>query len=204
MKMFVTSLAFTLAMLSGQAHAQTDPLFDTEDATQPAGAHAELDKLDAAGGDQAEPWHGPRVELGYEYFYLSDGRGSGATHALAFGGFFPVIPQFRVGLSLMGGSRDFSYEENDLFLGARAIAGYQHVGWDRVMPYIGGTLMGGVILGERFNSAIVDGLLGIGIEAGLDVRIVNSFYAGLGLGYTRADVDGLAHDLLILRLRVGL
>lgn len=195
-------------LFGASALAQDDGVFEEspEGPTISQDAQADLDKLDAGEleDDAGKPWTGPRLEVGYEHFSLSDGRGAGATHLFIFGGFIPLIPELRLGLSLMGGIRDFSYQENDMLLGARAIGGYQHIGWDPVLPYVGATLMGAVIIGERFSSSVAYGLVGLGLEAGLDLRIANTFYGGVGLGYTRADMDGLAHDLLIVRLRVGL
>ncbi len=205
--LWVTFVVGTTTGLTSSARAQHDPLFDNAAADQPVsgGAQAELDKLDRGAGDEEDnAWDGPRLEVGYEYFDLSDGHGGGATHMAMFGGFLPIVPQLRAGLSLMGGIRDYAYEDNDLFFGARAIVGYQYTDWNGVLPYLGGTLMGGAVIGERFTSSVAFGLIGLGVEAGLDVRLVNSFYAGFGLGYTRADMAGLAHDLLIVRLRIGL
>src|SRR5687768_17143836 len=67
--------------------------------------------------EESPPWTGPRVELGWAHYVLSDGYGGGGVHAFTFGGWLP-LRRVRAGAWAELGSRDYRLGQNDLLLRA--------------------------------------------------------------------------------------
>ncbi len=153
--------------------------------------------------DEPEVWQGPRVELGYSHYVLSDGLGAGSVNAGSFGGFLP-LGWPRIGASIEAGVRSYENGPDDFLGRGNLMLGYQHLGLDRFLPYI--TLVGtmGVLLGKRFSTPISHMLYGAGVEIGADVNIVRSLYAGLGFSYIHASMWDVSYDLFIFKVSVGL
>lgn len=153
-----------------------------------------------------EVWRGPRVELGYATFVLADGFGGGRTHGFDFGGYAPLAPARLGGYVEFAGS-DYTAGETDVVLRGTALAGAQlteRLARGRLVPYLAlaGTL--GVRLGKRFHETVSHKIVGGGFELGLDIQIHRTLWGGIAFSYVRAAMDGLSHNLAILRLRVGL
>ncbi len=171
-----------------------------DEATAVEGDAAVAD-LDVTG--EPEVWQGPRVELGYTHYVLSDGLGAGSVNAGSFGGFLP-LGWPRIGASIEAGVRSYENGPDDFLGRGNLMLGYQHLGLDRFLPYI--TLVGtmGVLLGKRFYTPISHMLYGAGVEIGADVNIVRSLYAGLGFSYIHASMWDVSYDLFIFKVSVGL
>lgn len=150
------------------------------------------------------PWQGPRVDFGYLLYDLRDGWGGGLVHAGSLSGYLPT-GRLRLGLTVDAGARDYALGGSDAVVRGTIFAGYQDLGrisW--LLPYVVGTVSGGVLVGKRFNTTVVDGLGGIGFEAGAEVNPIRSLHLGLGLGAMWVMMDGLHHATWTFRMFVGL
>ena len=154
--------------------------------------------------DEAEPWNGPRVELGYAYYVLGDGFGGGGVNTFSFGGYLPT-GRFRLGLIGEGGVRDYTLADDDAIVRGTLVAGWQGVGLvDYVMPYVAAVASAGFVVGQRFATTFIDALLGLGVEIGFEVNPVRTLHFGASLAHVRADLGGLSYGLWVLRLFAGL
>ncbi len=149
-------------------------------------------------------WKGPRVELAYRLYTLTDSAGGGAVSSAAFSGFLPT--RFvRAGGGLEAGGRSYAYGATEGLFSGNAFAGYQHLrDLGRVVPYVVAVGELGFVLSKRFHTPRTNLIRGLGLEIGADVNIVRSLYAGIGLSYTVYTLDGLAYDSFGLRISVGL
>lgn len=203
----VLSLAFAGSVFASQAVAQDDaPLAADEGAVSLAQPEADAEEATDGNGstfDEPEVWQGPRVELGFTHYVLSDGLGAGSVNAASFGGFLP-LGWPRIGASIEAGVRSYAKGQDDFLGRGNLMLGYQHLGLDRFLPYI--TLVGtmGPLLGKRFDRPVSHLLYGVGVEVGADVNIVRSFFAGLAFSYIRASMWDLSYDLFIFKVSVGL
>lgn len=155
---------------------------------------------------QAKPasWQGPRVELSYRLYSLSDAQGGGLVNSAAFAGFLPTR-FIRAGGGVEAGARHYSYGSADALFSGNLFVGYQHLNqWAPFVPYA--VLVGelGVLLEKRFHTPITHGLRGAGVEVGGDVNLIRSLYVGVGLSFMLYTMDDLAYETLGLRLSVGL
>lgn len=152
-----------------------------------------------------DPWRGPRVEIAYSHYSLTDGHGGGAVHAGQFGGAY-TFGRLRLGAYGEFGIREYALGPDDLVARASALIGYQH------LPAIGNHLIpfavvegtAGAVFGKRFSTARADALYGLGLRVGVDLRIVRTLWIGLSLGYLRARVGDVADNLWNVRVRLGL
>lgn len=173
-------------------------------AEPPAGVRPRRARPSSAPADEAPPWRGPRVELGYAHYVLGDGFGGGVVNAVSFGGYLPT-GRLRLGLIGEGGGRDYALGGGDAVLRATLVAGWQGVGLiDYVVPYIAAVASCGVVVGQRFATTFAHALLGLGIEIGFEVNPVRTLHLGVSLAHVRADLDGLGYGLWIVRLFAGL
>lgn len=150
------------------------------------------------------PWRGPRVDLGYVLYDLPDGWGGGLVQAGSLAGYLPT-GHLRLGMYVDGGVRDYALGPDDAVLRATLFAGYQDLGrisW--FLPYLVGTVTGGVLVGKRFNTTVVDGMAGIGMEAGAEVNPIRSLHMGVAFGGTWLMMDGLHYGTWTFRVFVGL
>lgn len=156
--------------------------------------------------DDYEPdlYIGPRIELAFSYYVLSDGQGGGDVFAGSFGGYLPLDIPLRLGISAEIGIRDYSLADPDLILGGNLSAGYKHLGFDRVVPYVAAVGTMGGLFGQRFNSLVTHFIVGAGAEIGADFRLINTLAAGMSFSYVRATMRDLAYDLFVLRFKVSL
>lgn len=153
---------------------------------------------------ESEPWNGPRVELGYSYYVLGDGFGGGGVNAVSFGGYLPT-GKLRLGLLGEAGVRDYTLGSDDAVVRGTLVAGWQGVGLTRYfVPYVQAVASAGFVLGQRFATTFVDPLFGLGVEIGVEVNPVRTLHFGASLAHVRADLDGLAYALWVVRLFVGL
>jgi hypothetical protein len=173
-------------------------------AEPPAGVPPRRAQPVAPPADEAPPWDGPRVELGYVHYVLGDGFGGGSVHAVSFGGYLPT-GQLRLGLIGEGGGRDYALGGGDAVLRATLVAGWQGTGLiDYVVPYLAAVASCGVVVGQRFATTFASALLGLGIEIGFEVNPVRTLHFGASLAHVRADLDGLGYGLWVVRLFAGL
>ncbi len=150
------------------------------------------------------PWTGPRVELGYRLYSLTDSAGGGAVNSATFAGFLPT-GTVRAGGGLEAGGRAYEYGPTDALVSGNAFAGYQHLHeLGRIVPYVVAIGELGLLHGKRFHTPVTKSLRGAGLEIGVDVNVVRSLYLGLGVSYMAYTVDGLAYDTFGLRLSLGL
>ncbi|MCA9600971.1 MAG: hypothetical protein R3A78_02780 [Polyangiales bacterium] len=200
---FVQAPAF--AQGDDDADVRTALGVESADELPPALASAqEASAEDAPAEEDDGVWKGPHVELGYSHFVLADGYGAGSVNAGFFGGFLPLDTWLRIGLSAEMGSRSYTLGDNDLLVRGTLVAGYQHLGLDRFMPYAVAVATMGAVVGKRFHSPLAEMLVGGGVEIGADVSIEQNFYAGIGLSYIRASMWNLAYDVFVFRFRIGL
>jgi hypothetical protein len=154
-----------------------------------------------AAADEAQV--GPRVELGFSHYALVDGFGGGSVSSGSFGGFLPV-GVLRAGAYAEVGSRSYELGQTELLVRGTLLAGYQHLGWGRFIPYAAAVGTLGVVLGKRFGTSLASALFGGGLEVGADIALAGSFYLGVSFAYIRAGFEGLGYDLWVFRLRAGL
>ncbi len=149
-------------------------------------------------------WTGPRVELGYRIYSLTDDAGGGAVSSATFSGFLPT--RFvRAGGGLEAGGRGYEYGATEGLFSGNAFVGYQHLrDLGRMAPYVVAVGELGFVLGKRFHTPRTNLIRGAGVEIGADVNVVRSFYLGLGLGYMVYSLDDLAYNSFGLRLSAGL
>jgi hypothetical protein len=167
------------------------------------GSQDETGQVEPPGDSEETEWSGPRVQLGYLHYVLTDGYEGGSVHAGSFGGYLPTGP-LRLGVEGHAGTRDYALAETDLVLMATAMVGYQHTRLGPVAPYAGLVGAAGILLGKRFHTPVSHGLGGMGLEVGLDVPMVRTLHANVGFSYLRASMQGVGLDLYILKLRLGL
>ena len=149
-------------------------------------------------------WRGPRVDLGYVLYDLPDGWGGGLVQAGSLAGYLPT-GHLRLGVYVDGGVRDYALGPDDAVLRATLFAGYQDLGRiSGFLPYLVGTVTGGVLVGKRFSTTIVDGMAGVGVEAGAEVNPIRSLHMGVALGATWLTMDGLHYGTWTFRVFVGL
>lgn len=149
-------------------------------------------------------WTGPRVELSYRIYSLSDSNGGGAVNSAAFAGYLPTRA-VRAGGGLEAGGRAYEYGPTEGLLSGHVFAGYQHLhDLGRVVPYVVALGELGVMIGKRFHTPLTRMVRGAGIEIGADVNVVRSLYVGLGLSYMVYSIDDLSYDTFGLRLSIGL
>ena len=173
-------------------------------AEPPAGVPPRRPPPTSAPADEAPPWGGPRVELGYVHYVLGDGFGGGTVHAVSFGGYLPT-GQLRLGLIGEGGGRDYALGGGDAVLRATLVAGWQATGLiDHVVPYIAAVASCGVVVGQRFATTFAGALLGVGVEIGFEVNPVRTLHFGVSLAHVRADLEGLGYGLWVVRVFAGL
>lgn len=153
----------------------------------------------------SEPWTGPRVELGWMHYGFDDRAGGGTSNAFTFAGWMPT-GALRLGALGELGARHFALGPNDALARAQLMVGYQYLGGalGPLVPYavVVGTV--GVVVGKRFHTSFAHSVYGMGLEAGVDLNLVRTLWTGIGLGYQRVSSDGLAYDLLTVRLSLGL
>lgn len=149
-------------------------------------------------------WTGPRVELSYRIYSLSDSNGGGAVNSAAFAGYLPTRA-VRAGGGLEAGGRAYEYGPTEGLLSSHVFAGYQHLhDLGRVVPYVVALGELGVLIGKRFHTPLTRLVRGAGVEIGADVNVVRSLYVGLGLSYMVYTIDDLSYDTFGLRLSIGL
>lgn len=152
-----------------------------------------------------DPWEGPRVEIAYSYYSLADGHGSGEVHAGQFGGAY-TFGRLRLGAYGEFGVRSYALGPDDLVARGSALVGYQHlpaVG-NRLIPFAVVEASAGAVFGKRFSTARVDALYGLGLRIGAEVRLLRTSWLGVSVGYLRARVGDLAHNIWNVRVRLGL
>ncbi|MEM9192146.1 MAG: hypothetical protein AAGF12_23440 [Myxococcota bacterium] len=153
--------------------------------------------------EPAEPWSGPRVELGYAHYSISDGFGGGDVNSVTFGGYLPTGP-LRFGAYAEYGGRAYELAQNHGLIRATLLAGYQHFGWLPLVPYaaVVGTL--GFVFGKRFSTPFALPMGGAGLEVGADLNLTGTLFLGMSLSYIRASFDSGGYDLFSVRVRIGL
>jgi hypothetical protein len=72
------------------------------------------------------------------------------------------------------------------------------------LPYVVVTASMGGLFGKRFHTPATDFIYGLGLEAGLDVNLVRTFFVGLALGYSRLSFGDVAAHVFEIRLHMGL
>ncbi|MDH5493001.1 MAG: hypothetical protein OEY14_13685 [Myxococcales bacterium] len=144
----------------------------------------------------------PRVALGLGWYGLRTWAGGGRVLAWSFEGYLST-GALRLGARAELGRRDYPLGEDGTIVRAAAIGGYQHR-MERITPYAGLTAGFGWVLQKLFHTSTSELLLGLGLEVGADLRLVRTLFVGASLGYQRVGVGGLGHDLLELRVRIGL
>ncbi|MCA9581389.1 MAG: hypothetical protein KC416_06310 [Myxococcales bacterium] len=154
-------------------------------------------------GAPGEPWQGPRIELGYTHYVLTDGQGAGSVNAGFFGGYLP-LGWARVGFGAEAGSRSYELGPDDFIARGRVILGYQHLDWQPAVPFIAAVGTAGLILGKRFHSTVSHFIYGAGVEVGADFNIVRTLYTGGSFSFVRVTMWDLSYNLFVFRLRVGL
>jgi hypothetical protein len=150
-----------------------------------------------------EPWAGPKIEAGYNYYAIADGFGGGDTHTASFSGFLPFFP-FRAGIGAELGSHGYDLGADDFLIRGNLYLGYQHMGFGMFAPYAAWVGTAGTLIGKRFSTSQALVLVGMGLEVGADFPIADPLFLGVSFAYIRADVDGFGYDLWTLRLRAGL
>ena len=149
-------------------------------------------------------WAGPRVELGYAHYVVSDAHGGGDVNTAVFSGFLPTMP-LRIGASAEAGTRIYALASNDAVLRASLVAGYQLIGeLGPLSPYAAAVVTAGIVLGKRFHTPVSNGIYGGGVELGFDLMIAAPLWAELALSYLRLSMDDLAYDVWLVRLGLGL
>lgn len=153
----------------------------------------------------ASEWQGPRVELGYSRYRLSDGYGGGLVQGFNFGGYLPTGAA-RLGMYGELAVRDYSLgQTQDAIVRAAVMAGYQQwKGLGPFVPYVVAVGTGGVLFGKRYHTPVSQTLWGAGLELGADVALVRHLWAGASFSWLRITMRGLHWDLYLIRLRVGL
>jgi len=151
-----------------------------------------------------EPWSGPRVEVGYLHYVLSDSYGGGDVNAGSFGGYLPT-GVLRLGALADFGVRTYQLGPDDAALRASALIGYQHLRkLAPLVPYAAVVGTVGLVLGKRFHTPFSSFVFGMGIEVGADLNLARSLFVGLAIGYARAGMEGLGYHLWTIRLSAGL
>jgi len=155
--------------------------------------------------DEFADWAGPRVELSFARYRLTDGRGEGQVLAGGFGGYY-VWKYLRFGAYGEMGVRRYALGNDDVLVRGSVLLGGQ---WHptlggRFLPYavLEGSV--GVVAGKRFRTTQSDFLRGMGFRVGADVRLVRTLWFGVSFGYLRAGLGDLAHDVFSVRLKLGL
>ncbi|RZO48209.1 MAG: hypothetical protein EVA89_37940 [Sandaracinaceae bacterium] len=151
-------------------------------------------------------WVGPQIQLGYGYLKLADGYGGGDAH-LADLSIFVQTPVTELRLAVRGevGARDYSLGGDDLLAIAGIEIGFQLTEWlEPLVPHISFVVSLGGLVGERFESTVIHGFGGAGLELGLALRLFRNLHLHAALGYQRWEMDGAAFDLFQIRLGAGL
>lgn len=151
----------------------------------------------------ARPWRGPRIELGYVHYSLSDSNGGGPVNGVSIGGYL-ATGYARLGILGDAGSRRYSFDENDLALRVSAVAGYQAISAVPFLPFLVARLDWGVLIQQRFNTTLADGIYGIGLEAGIEINPGRSFHFGVSVGVSYIDIHDLSFASFSLRAFLGL
>ena len=153
---------------------------------------------------EPEPWKGPRVQLSYRVYSLSDWQGGGLVNSAAFSGFLPTR-YFRGGGGVEAGGRQYEYGSAEGLLSGHLFAGYQHLGdLGRFVPYLVAMGEYGFTFGKRFHTPTSRSFRGIGAELGTDVQLIRGLHVGIGISFMVYTMDDLRYDTFGLRLSVGL
>lgn len=156
------------------------------------------------GASRERQWRGPRVELGFVHYSLSDSSGGGPVNGVSIGGYF-ATRRLRLGVLGDAGSRRYLYDENDIALRVSAIVGYQALNAaGRLTPFIALRGDWGVPIQQRFNTTLSDGLYGIGIEGGIEVNAIRTLHMGIALGIAHMASHDLSFVSWSLRIFFGL
>ncbi|HJL19153.1 MAG TPA: hypothetical protein RMH99_26045 [Sandaracinaceae bacterium LLY-WYZ-13_1] len=187
------------------------------DPPRPGAADAEASALPEDDGEEPDrdadgdtdgdwPWAGPQIQLGYTYWKLSDGYGGGDTHAASVEVFLQwPLSELRTGLIGELGGRGYSLGGDDLVARGAIEIGFQLTELvDPVVPYLSLVVSAGAVVGERFDTTVVQGFGGAGLELGAAVRLVRNLHLSASVGYQRLEMDGAAFDVFFLRLGAGL
>ncbi len=151
----------------------------------------------------AQPWRGPRIEIGYVHYSLTDSNGGGPVNGVSIGGYL-ATGHLRLGVLGDAGSRRYSFDENDLAMRVSAVAGYQALDALPFLPFVVARLDWGVLVQQRFNTTLADGIYGIGLEAGIEINPGRKFHFGMSVGVSYIDVHDLSFSSFSLRAFLGL
>ena len=182
---------------TGPAEALADPR-----ATPAARADASdrVDGTRTSPDGEADRAVGPRVELGYSLYGLSDGESRGRVNAGSFGGYFHA-GSLRLGAYAEVGKRADRPGVDDLVVRAVALAGYQYR-LRSFVPYLAALGTYGWLIEQGTGAPRTVALPGGGLELGLDLRL-GAVFIGASAAWTRIRLRGETQDLFLLRIRAG-
>ena len=187
-----------------------DEIARTENATRlsrPPDAHAddEAAALEARNRpfDSAR-WKGPRVDIGYLFYVLSDSWGGGQVNGLSISGYVPT-GRLRLGVMADGGVRRYTFGSDDAVVRGTAFVGYQDLGRiSHFLPYFTGLLTSGAVIGKRFSTTFTNALFGLGAEIGVEVNPMRTLHGGVAFGGSWMTSGGLRYQVWTFRVFVGL
>jgi hypothetical protein len=149
-------------------------------------------------------WKGPRVEIGYVHYSLSDSNGGGPVNGISIGGYAPT-GALRLGVLGDAGQRRYTFDEDDIALRVSAVVGYQALrAVRRLTPFVAARFDLGVLIRQRFNTTLADSMYGAGIEAGFEINPARSFHLGMAMGISVIESHGLSYVSWSLRAFFGL
>jgi len=205
-------LAALLCVWAAPAAAQAPPLGVAGELGDPSGRDepetddAEDAAEDEGDEDEALPWNGPQIQLGYTYWKLADGYGGGDTHLASVEVFIHwPISMLRTSFLAELGGRDFTLAGDDFVARAAVSIGFQLTDLlDPFVPHVSVVGTGGAVVGSRFDSTVAYAYGGAGVELGATLRIVRNLHVAMSFSYLRLEMDGAAFDLFAFRAGFGL
>jgi hypothetical protein len=157
---------------------------------------------------EPEPAAAPRgagFQLGWSRYRLTDGAGGGSVDAFEFALNLAKSTPLRIGFRGQFGARRYALGPDDALLRAAFVAGYQYLPERvRVVPYAVFVSTIGLQLGKRFHTPQRNALGGFGLELGTELSPVPNLSLVVSVGYQRLAMAGLAYDVFIFGLAVGL
>ena len=156
--------------------------------------------------DDEGPWAGPQIQMSYAYSKLSDAYGGGDTHSAAFEVFLQwPLSELRTSVLAEAGGRDYALGGDDFVFRAGVGIGFQLTELiDPLVPHISVIATGGAVVGQRFDTSVVYGFGGAGLELGAELRVVRNLHLAASFSYLRLEMDGAAFDLFEVRVGFGL
>jgi len=147
---------------------------------------------------------GPHVQIGWAHTWLPIGGHAGDVNVGTFSGFL-ATNEVRAGGTFEGGARDYPVASSDILARGQVFVGWQglHVA-PPFVPWVTANLGLGIVVGQRFGSALAWATWSLGAEAGADLYVARGFHLGGAVAFGYYAVGSLGYPSVELRLYFGL